>query len=295
MRVRVRPMVRDELDLLVAWAADEGWNPGVDDADAFWAADPDGFVAAEVDGEIVGGGSIVAHGPAYGFMGFFIVRPERRGRGLGRELWHVRRDLLLDRLEPGAAVEMDGVFAMESFYEAGGFVHQHRDLRFAGVAGTHTGGDRGVAAAAGTGPVEVLDLADVPFEVVEAYDRAHFAGERAAFLRHWLARPGGHALGVVEDGRCRGYTVIRPARVGHRIGPLFADDADIAEELFAAAVSRVPGAEVFLDVPERNVEAMAMVARHGMQEVFGCARMTLGPPPDLPWNEIFGVTTFELG
>lgn len=288
--MRVRPMARHELDLLVEWAADEGWNPGLDDADAFWAADPNGFVAAEVDGEIVGGGSIVAHGPSYGFMGFFIVRPGLRGRGLGRELWFTRRSLLLDRLEPGAAVEMDGVFAMEAFYVAGGFVTQHRDLRFAGVAGDHGGAPGGASR-----PVEVVELAAVPFEVIDAYDRAHFAGERKEFLRRWLTRPGGHAIGVIEQGRCRGYTVIRPARVGYRIGPLFADDAAMAEALFVAATSRVSGAEVFLDVPERNAEAMALAARHGMQEVFGCARMTLGPPPVLPWDEIFGVTSFELG
>jgi hypothetical protein len=32
-----------------------------------------------------------------------------------------------------------------------------------------------------------------------------------------------------------------------------------------------------------------------MREVFGCARMYLGPAPALPEAEIFGVTTFELG
>ena len=38
-----RPMRRPELDLALDWAAAEGWNPGLRDADAFWAADPEGF------------------------------------------------------------------------------------------------------------------------------------------------------------------------------------------------------------------------------------------------------------
>ncbi len=286
--MHVRPMTRDEVDVLVEWAALEGWNPGRHDADAFWAADRDGFVAAELDGEVVGGGSIVTHGPRYGFMGFFIMRPEFRGQGLGRELWFTRRNRLLDRLEPGAAIEMDGVFAMEPFYAAGGFVTQHRDLRFAGVA-TAPDGDTPV------GAVEVVDAAEVPFEVIEAYDRAHFPGERTAFLRRWLAPPGGHALAVADTDGCRGYTVLRPAREGYRFGPLFADDAAGAEALFTAATARVAGAPVFLDVPERNSAALDLVARHDLTEVFGCARMTYGPPPALPWDEIFGVTTYELG
>src|SRR5690606_16187917 len=84
----IRPMRRDELEVLVGWAEDEGWKPGVGDAEVFWATDPDGFVAAELDGELIGGGSIVSYSGRYGFMGFFIVRPDHRGGGLGRELWH---------------------------------------------------------------------------------------------------------------------------------------------------------------------------------------------------------------
>lgn len=37
---------------------------------------------------------------------------------------------------------------------------------------------------------------------------------------------------------------------------------------------------------------MDLVSRHGMDEVFGCARMYLGPAPDLAHDRIFGVITF---
>jgi GNAT superfamily N-acetyltransferase len=67
-----------------------GWNPGLDDAEAFWAANPDGFVVAEIDGELVGGGAIIAYEKRYGFMGLFLVRPDHRGHGLGNRLWHER-------------------------------------------------------------------------------------------------------------------------------------------------------------------------------------------------------------
>ncbi|MEZ5135477.1 MAG: hypothetical protein R2699_10590 [Acidimicrobiales bacterium] len=56
----IRPMVRGELDKLVAWAAGEGWN-GLDDAEVFWTTDPDGFVAAAIGDELIGGGSIVSY------------------------------------------------------------------------------------------------------------------------------------------------------------------------------------------------------------------------------------------
>jgi GNAT superfamily N-acetyltransferase len=258
----IRPMSRDELDTLVEWAACEGWNPGLDDAEVFWATDPEGFIAAEIEGELIGGGSIVAYEKKYGFIGLFIVRPEYRGHGLGDRLWQECNRRLLARLHPDAAIGLDGVSSMQHYYSRGGFRFVYRDL---------------------------------PFERIAAYDRRHFPATRSGFLQEWIHRPGGHALAVADSGDIRGYAVMRPCRIGHKIGPLFAVNADVAESLLVAIGSRVPGEPIFLDVPEINRDALALVGRFGMSEVFGCARMVLGPIPQLPDAEIFGVTTFELG
>ena len=108
--MKFRQATRMELDLAVQWAADEGWNPGLGDADIFWQTDPNGFVCAEQNGEVIATGSIVNYGGHFGFMGFFIVRPDLRAQGIGREFWHWRQDTLLNRLGPGSAIGMDGVF-----------------------------------------------------------------------------------------------------------------------------------------------------------------------------------------
>ncbi|MCB0257699.1 MAG: GNAT family N-acetyltransferase, partial [Anaerolineae bacterium] len=50
-----------------------------------------------------------------------------------------------------------------------------------------------------------------------------------------------------------------------------------------------------LDIPENNPAALALVNQHKMVEVFGCACMYLGAPPEIAHERIFGVTTFELG
>ena len=281
--MNIRQMTRDELDIVVEWAAREGWNPGLDDADVFWATDPEGFVAAEIGGELIGGGSIVAYGKKYGFMGFFIMRPEYRRHGLGDHLWHERKRRLLARLDADAAIGLDGVFNMQHYYARGGFRFVGRDLRFEGL-----GMDL-------PQPKGVIEANALPFERIDAYDRRHFPAPRSRFLQDWIQRPRGHALAVVDGDEIRGYTVMRPCRIGYKIGPLFAGNAAVAESLLTAIASRVPGEPIFLDVPEINGAALALLARYGMREVFGCARMMLGPTPELPDAEIFGVTTFELG
>lgn len=284
----IRPMTRPEVDELVAWAAREGWNPGLHDAELFRATDPEAFLAADLDGELIGGGAITAYGGGFGFMGFFIVRPEFRGRGLGNTLWHARLERLRARLNPGATIGLDGVFTMQDYYAKGGFVLSHRNMRFR----TEVPAD---GPATPAGDAGLLPLASVPFDDVLAYDRTCFPAPRRAFLEGWIAQPDASALGLRRQGRLAGYGVVRRCGNGCKIGPLFADDAGAAEALFGRLAAFAAGGPLFLDAPENNPAAMALVRRHGMTEVFGCARMYRGPAPDLAHERIFGVTTFELG
>ncbi len=284
----IRNMTRSEVDQLVAWAAQEGWNPGLDDADIFWRTDAEAFIAADLGAELVGGGAITSYAGEYGFMGFFIVKPEYRNRGLGNTIWHARRERLLGRLQPGAPIGMDGVFTMQDYYARGGFVFSHRNLRFrADVAGELA---RTVAR-----DEHIVPLAELPFDHLAAYDRQCFPAPRPGFLQDWIEQPTGLALAYRRDGVLQGYGVIRQCREGCKVGPLFADDADIANALFTHLAAFAAGGPLFLDAPENNPAAMALVRQHNMTEVFGCARMYLGEPPALRHERIYGVTTFELG
>ncbi|MCB1350353.1 MAG: GNAT family N-acetyltransferase, partial [Maritimibacter sp.] len=77
----------DEIGTVLDWAAAEGWNPGLDDAAAFFAADPEGFFVTERDGAPVAAISVVNHAPDMAFLGLYLCRPEWRGQGIGFALW----------------------------------------------------------------------------------------------------------------------------------------------------------------------------------------------------------------
>ena len=284
----IRGMTRAEVDVLIDWAALEGWNPGLHDAAIFWAHDPDAFIAAELRGELIGGGAITAYGDEFGFMGFFIVRPEFRGHGYGNALWLARRDRLRARLRPGATLGMDGAFEMEPYYARGGFVRSHRDIRFSSEIPS------GQIAPASDGG-GLVPLRDVDFDDILAYDRACFPAMREAFLRAWVNQPDALALAYRREGRLVGYGVVRRCRSGCKIGPLFADDLAAATALYQGLARFAAGGPLFLDVPENNPAALALAQNKGMKEVFGCARMYLGVPPAIADARVFGVTTFELG
>ena len=122
----MRRMRRDELDRVVLWAAAEGWNPGVHDADAFFAADPDGFFVGTLDGELIASISIVRYREAYAFLGFYIVRPEFRGKGFGLRLWDHALELV-----DASSIGLDGVVAQIPAYERSGFRLAYRSARYA--------------------------------------------------------------------------------------------------------------------------------------------------------------------
>jgi hypothetical protein len=276
----VRNMSPDELALAIDWAAREGWNPGLGDAECFYASDPAGFLIGGLGVEPIGCISVVRYDATFAFLGFYIVRPEMRGCGYGYRLWQAG----MQRLE-GYTVGLDGVIAQQDNYRRSGFVLAHRNIRFGGESGCERPSDP--------------RLIRVRSEMVQGllrYDRSFFPAGRERFLRCWLRpRCRREGMALVEDGSVRGYGVVRACRTGFKIGPLFADTEDGADLLFRALASTAKGGPLFLDCPEPNQPATRLAARYGLRPVFETARMYRGPLPDLPLSAIYGITTFELG
>lgn len=277
--IEIRTMTRADMDGAVAWAAEEGWNPGWNDAGIFYAVDPKGYFMAFHDGVAIGSISAVAYDQTFGFIGFFIVKSAWRGGRVGVLLGRRALEYLGPR-----AIGIDGVEKKEKNYLHFGFTLAYHHLRYEGAAIGGRASDR-------------LRPADaVPWEALAAYDRRCFPAPRPAFLARWVRQPGGAALAVLEAGAVAGYGVIRPCQKGHKIGPLFADAPVLAETLFLGLLAAVqPSGPVFLDVPEVNAAALAMVRRYAMRPVFKTARMYNRPPPPLAVRNIYGVTSFELG
>lgn len=275
---QIRIMTRREVDLAAEWAAEEGWNPGIHDADCFYYTDPDGFFIGELDGEPIGCISAITYRDNFGFIGFYIVKPQYRGKGYGIQIWNRAMEYL-----KGRNIGLDGVVAQQDNYKKSGFKLAYRNVRYEGITG--------FSDSSGT-----MNLSNIPFKELLDYDKKMFSLARPEFLKLWIMQPEGAALGIRKDGNLAGYGVIRACRNGFKIGPLFADNEDIAERLFNGLNSRVPeGEPIFLDTPDPNNEAIALAERHGMKRVFETARMYTGDTDILPVEKIFGVTSFELG
>jgi GNAT superfamily N-acetyltransferase len=275
--LRIRAMRPDEIAIAIDWAAAEGWNPGVADAECFNTVDPEGFLIGELDGAPAATISCVNYDDRFAFLGFYIVRSDLRGRGYGLRIWNAAIAHV-----GGRTIGLDGVVAQQDNYRKSGFELAYPNIRYGGRIGPLA-----------TPPAELVPLTDVPFAMVEADDV--FPAPRTAFLRAWINARGHIGRALMRDGKLAAWGVIRPCRRGHKIGPLIADDRTAAEAVLAALVAAAGADEVFLDVPSVNRDALALAQGHGLAPVFETARMYTGAIRPVLLERVFGVTTFELG
>lgn len=276
----VERMNKDEVNVAIAWATNEGWNPGLHDAECFYQTDPHGFFAGKLDGKIIAIGSAVIYDEQFAFCGFYIVDKAYRELGYGLALTKERLAYLGQR-----NVGLDGVTNMLDKYARLGYKFSHNNARYS-CSGFHP--------IVKTNDALVL-LKDIDSNLLLTYDRQHFPAARAVFLRCWINQPDSLAVGYLEDSKLCGYGVIRTCQQGYKIGPLFADNAVIADELFLALASYAQGKPIYLDIPENNPQAKALVQRYQLEKVFETARMYLKEQPSLPMEHIYGITSFELG
>ncbi|HEV7626834.1 MAG TPA: GNAT family N-acetyltransferase [Streptomyces sp.] len=262
------------------WAAEEQWNPGLGDTACFHPTDPAGFFLGRRDGRPVSAVSVVNYSEQFAFLGYYLVDPDHRRSGHGMATWREAVPHAGER-----TIGLDAVPAQEDTYRRSGFAPAYRTGRYAGRP-----------ARPGTPSPSVEAVSEDHLEGIAAYDRECFPAARRAFLERWLTAPGHSAYTFVRGGEIAGYGVIRQARDGQRIGPLFADDADVAAALFDALTAHLgPEDEVCLDIPETHEAAVSLATTRGLEPSSHTVRMYRGTPPAMRSERVFGVTSLELG
>ncbi|MBI5122311.1 GNAT family N-acetyltransferase [Candidatus Roizmanbacteria bacterium] len=272
-------MTKSDLDLAISWAAKEGWNPGLHDRDAFYNTDSKGFFMGFFDDKPISCISAVSYGKDFGFIGFYIVHSDHRNKGYGIKIWNKAIDYLKTQ-----NIGLDGVLAQQENYKKSGFKLAYRNIRYQGMVKKYEVKND-----------NLININTVPFNELVRYDYQLFPVPRPKFLKYWIKEPESLTLGFLKNDKLFGYGMIRKCVTGYKVGPLFADDKIIAENIFKKLNNFAVGSLIFLDIPEVNKEALKLVNKYKMKSMFETARMYTKQSPDININKVFGVTTFELG
>lgn len=272
-----------DIQRMISWAKNEGWNPGLQDAFAFQFIDPNGFFIGYLQDEPVSCISLVKYQPEYAFLGLYIVSPSYRGQGLGSQIWQHA----MHYGQTCSVIGLDGVLAQQNRYSQLGFQLAYKNIRYALEKNIY----------AHFNHPQLIDINDIPLTKIFAYDKKGFHYKRDAFLTAWLLMSNAKALAYSDNQQIKGYGVIRECHSGYKVGPLFADNAEIATILFQGLCSTIQKQDqaIFIDIPEANMHSKPFLENFSMQAVFEVARMYYGNVPTLSLNHVFGFTTYEVG
>lgn len=274
---KIRNASFEDMSFILSLANKEGWNPGINDARAFWEIDPNGYFIIEVNSMPAGCISAVKYNEKYGFIGLYIMLPAFRHQGYGIKLWNKALDYL-----GNITIGLDGVIERQEDYKKSQFKLYYENARFEGRL--HTKENK-----------ELIPLSDISFETLSKYDTSIFGMSRDRFLKKWINEDNTFSLSKLEKNQMVGFGVIRKCIKGYKIGPLFADNKTIAKEILEGLVAKIGYSPFYLDVPELNKDALELVQNYMFRKVFSTARMYKNNEFKQNLNKIYGVTTFEVG
>jgi len=279
--MQIRPIQPDELAIVTAWATDYGWNPGIYDADCLYEIQKSQFFVGIVDDQPVGCVASIAYTDQYGFICFFAVAPDHRGKGYGKQLWRHALSVLNTH-----SIGLDDNTSNID-YKQDGFREAYRNLRMSTTI-SHDAPEL-------PPHQKIVSLKELPFEQIEAYEAGVFPASRPQFLRYWINNPQSHSLGFLSNDQLLGYGIIHPCQTGYKISPLLADNRGIARAIIQSFSHRIGSIPVFVDVPETNPAGVNMAMRLGMGITMKAKRYYRGEIPQLPTEKMYGVSTFEFG
>ncbi len=288
-KINVRTMTKQDLQGVIGWAAQEGWDPGLYEVGALHAADPTGYRLLEINNEPVASLGCIRYSKQFAFLGLYIVKPSHRGQGYGKLLW----DITMGYLKDCDTIGLNAVYEQIGKYQKEGFNVAHRNPRW-----------RGSPLKLNLNSIAISPKIQQPASLVPLidYDARLFPAPRVNFLTEWLTMPNSHVLTAIENNKPRGYGVISKTTEGYKIAPLMADNAEIAKNLYAA-LCRYAGDKnlVYIDTPENNPEAIRLMQQFGLENSYTTYRMYKGEIRPLCDNaserpsNVFGITSIEIG
>lgn len=277
MAVSISLMTRDDLDFAVALSDAESWGYLRSDFERLISLAPDGCFVARGVLRRVGIITTTSHGD-YGFLGTLIVMKNHRHKGIGEALFAHAVTYLKGR--GTKTIELDGVFSAVSLYRRLGFRDKDLSLRFMRPPS----------------PCDAQSgkLLTVTTDEIVRFDRGQTGIDRSAVLNRF-ANDFHDSLFAIGDGHVSAYAFVKPRAGGKvAIGPLVAEDSDVAIALLKTILNRFSDKTILIGVPETKTPFVQALVAEGFLYKFPSLRMYSGARLDLD-DCAYGIISPEKG
>ena len=241
-----------------------------------------------LNNETIASFAIVKHSQEFAQLGLYIVKPEFRDQGYGITLW----TLAINTMNSKATMALNSVMNQIENYKIFGFNPATLNTRWLGKPKKKI--LKKIIKANTENSIAITN--NFSLDQLINYDAKIFSTPRAAFLSKWIAMPESITFTAIEGDKIRGYGVLCACDHGYKITPLFADNPDIAEKLFAHLCQWVGDKSlIHIDTNETNSFAATLAQKFGLKNTFNTLRMYKGDPPKTNESKIFGLTSLEIG
>lgn len=276
-------LMPDDVGRGAALSAEIGWNQ----IEADWRYMLDngvGFGRTNTDGKLVASAMALPYG-TFAWVCMVLVSPDYRRRGLATDL--MRR--VLDEMEeqgivPGLDATPDG----REVYKLLGFedVYELERLWAKRVAPSADGGDT---------PAVIAPMTAAEIEEVAEYDARTFGANRRALLAHLHGRMPDRAFVARVGEWLAGYVMARDGREAIQLGPVIAEDPDIAIALARRALGGCEDAAV-VDAMDYQTPFVDWLKQSGFEFQRPYIRMLLGRSEPVDQKDyVFAPAGPELG
>jgi GNAT superfamily N-acetyltransferase len=252
--IDIRLFTSNDVSMALELCRAAGWNQLYQDWSRLIEYEPQGCFAAEVQGKLVGTATTTRYGRDMAWIGMMLVHQDLRRRGIATRLVNACLDHL--RARRVRCIKLDATPAGRPVYERLGFRAQWSFHRWACDTMNKDAHSTCVAAAGFAGST----YADL--------DHLAFGADRSAWLER-LAEGSDLCL------RPQGFGMLRSGCLASYLGPLTAENHDVAGEIVADLLRR-SARGVFWDIPQPNANAVALAESLGFKPVRDLTRMWAG-------------------
>jgi GNAT superfamily N-acetyltransferase len=249
-----------ELPDAEALVAEAGWNQVAADWRMF--LDFGTAYAVRAQGRVVATAAWIPYG-ACAWISMVLVAADHRRRGLATRLLHC---CIADVVAAGLVPVLDAtpagakVYAPLGFKEAWGFARFASERRVIQPAETSTA---------------IAPIADDAWSALCAYDATVFGNDRSQILARMRGRLPPANLLARRGGRIVGMLLGREGRTASHLGPLIAEDDEVAKGLLARALRGISGT-IYIDIAEAKGEVRGWLEASGFVQQRPFTRMLLG-------------------
>ena len=237
------------------------WNQLARDWELFLQLSPNGCRVALLKEQVVGTVTTISYQHFFSWIGMVLVDPEQRRKGIGLQLLNEA----LNILEKEETVKLDATPAGREVYLKLNFVDEYPLSRMNAIVDekklTHSDAQLLVES----------DLNDVAI-----FDTEIFGADRKILLQWLLKGAPQLAFIIKENDNVKGYCLGRHGYNYTQIGPVVADNIDIATDLVSAALHNCIGEPVIIDISHFDKNWMMWLIDLGFVEQRSFMRMYRG-------------------